>query len=684
MPLLIKSNKLSGLRPVFTDNLENYKRYIQIRKKFETDWYYRIFAEPKLDNFKQEAEWYTEWEGRLLTFDAFLAANPQISREELESTIRIEVNRLFAECARYKDTDPEYRSLNDTLLKCIEVPGTNDIYVVMLPNGEQKYVLTNWGFITDAFNAQTGLIQKMKVLSSLNLRIRFRYTDGSTAANEKIFAEYNQQRIEMITDQNGDFVINRFPADTSFSIYQVDVNGKKVNAFNFPVIESDLLEVSLKNTHICDHTFIIQDEKGGTIPNLPLVFRVNQIDTTLVSGADGKIAVKDVPDKSAVECYINALDKLNLLHSFQSSLTETEHVIRIPEAFMISPPLPEIPEVLEDITLHFVDKKKVDVVGLPVTLTYPDGSVANMTTANNGCFTIKPLPVGAKVTLAATKDKIRWNGKLKIEKDKNYYLFIFKKKCRWWLWLLLGLLLLLVLLLGTYLFRNCTRQTNPIYDNPINKGTTEVMVVDDADNKAISGASVSLSCGSFNEVNTTGASGKVTFNQVPSPSASQPVVVYVSKAGYGDERQEFTFVQDKIVIRLKKLGDGGLVGKRGQFNVNLQWWTTDDIDLVITDPCGNMIYFKEKKKSCNNASGELDVDANYNEADLTKTPQENIVWAKASAGAYGINVVFYEKREKSTASCKITIFKGSKKEEIYKTINYSGDKTLILVKTVII
>lgn len=679
MPTLIKSNKLSGLRPVFTDNLENYKRYIQIRKKFESTQLYRIFAEPKLDHFRQEAEWFTDWEGSLQTFTAFLQSHPEVTKEELESSIRSEVNRLFSECAKYKDADPEYRTLNDTLQQCIEVPGNDDIYIARLASGEQKYILTNWGFIYDAFNAQTGIIQKMKVLALYNLRVHFTYPNGAPAANEKIITEFNGQRTEMVTDAQGDFVINRFPAQSSLSFHQIDHTGSKVNVVQFPTVESDVLDVSIKNIHVCDHLFIVTDEKGAALPVIPVIFRVNNTDSTLRSGSDGKIVLKELPDQSAVECYYLFQEQPQLLNAFRSNLTEVKHTLKIPAAFLVVAPEPAAPA---DIVLHFVDKKRVDVANLPVQLFAPGAAMQNYTTGNDGRFTIKAPAHGTKVSLAATRDKIKWKGSFRYDKSTSYYLFIFKKKCRWWLWLLLGLLLLLLLALGLMFFKGCSHVVNnQVIENPIAQGV-EVSVVDDADNKPIDGAKVSLKISSYDQQGLTGAAGKVSFNQVPSPDASNPWVVYASKTGYGDERVEFNLAQDKITIRLKRIGDGGLVGKRGQFNVNLQWWTEDDIDLVIVDPCGNMIYFKNKAMTCKNAQGELDVDANYSESSLTSTPQENIVWTTASPGEYKIYIVFYEKREKSSVNCKITIFNNSKKEEIHKTVTYTGDRDLVLVKKV--
>ena len=678
MPVLIKTNKLSGLRPVFTDNLENYKRYIQIRKKFETSGKYSVFAEPKIDYFRGDAEWYTDYEGKLSTFSSFLATHPGIAKEELESSVKSEINKLFDECALYKETDAEYRSLFDTLKQCIEVPSEDDIYIAELPNGIQKYVLTNWGFIYDAFNATTGIIEKMKVMALFNLRLHFKFPDGRTATHEKIIADFNGQHQEFITDEKGEIIINRFPSGSSLAIHQTDHNGNKANAQQFPSVNGDELTIAITNIHVCDHHFLVTDENGKPLPEIPVVIRVNGIDSTLISGNDGKITLRNLPDQSAVECYYDVQNQTRLISSFRSDLTNVSHILKIPADWLLAPEVPKSGVCV----FHFVDKKNNNLSDLKVMVSVEGEAPKAYTTDHEGRFNPEIPAHNSKLGLTSTVGKINWKKKIRFDSGLSYYKFVIRKKCRWWLWLIAGLILLLLLLAGIWAFKTCTRYNQIVNITKNITNTVEVTVLDDANNKALAGASVSFSTGVFSKQATTGTSGKLSFNMIPVPTRLTPWVVYVSKAGYGDERVQYNLAQNKITIRMKKIGDGGLVGKRGQFNVNLQWYSTDDMDLVITDPCGNMIYFKEKTKSCHNTTGELDVDANADEGNLTAKPQENIVFAKASPGEYSIYVVFYESRQKPSVSCKITIFVNGKKEEQFKTIEFDGNKDLVLIKKV--
>lgn len=80
-------------------------------------------------------------------------------------------------------------------------------------------------------------------------------------------------------------------------------------------------------------------------------------------------------------------------------------------------------------------------------------------------------------------------------------------------------------------------------------------------------------------------------------------------------------------------------GSKGVLNVSLIWDNYNDLDLVVTPPDGQMIYFENK----NGASGGfLDIDMNAgNRRD--RAPIENIKWEEsAPPGEYTVEVLLYE------------------------------------------
>jgi len=100
-------------------------------------------------------------------------------------------------------------------------------------------------------------------------------------------------------------------------------------------------------------------------------------------------------------------------------------------------------------------------------------------------------------------------------------------------------------------------------------------------------------------------------------------------------------------IRKRVLDAGGQHGNV-DVRISLVWDNTNDLDLHITAPSGEEIFFSHKESKC---GGVLDVDRNVRGE--TKTPVENVRWASgvAPAGTYKVkvrNYSFHEKDKKPT------------------------------------
>lgn len=78
----------------------------------------------------------------------------------------------------------------------------------------------------------------------------------------------------------------------------------------------------------------------------------------------------------------------------------------------------------------------------------------------------------------------------------------------------------------------------------------------------------------------------------------------------------------------------------GEVNISLVWNNRHDLDLVVEDPLGELIYFENRKSA---SGGYLDVDQNAGRKQ-TKTPIENIKWDDIDAaprGTYKVYVVYF-------------------------------------------
>ena len=125
-------------------------------------------------------------------------------------------------------------------------------------------------------------------------------------------------------------------------------------------------------------------------------------------------------------------------------------------------------------------------------------------------------------------------------------------------------------------------------------------------------------------------------------------------------------IEEPKPIEEPQKDDKQFQGEGGDLRINLQWYSETDLDLKVTDPCGQEIRYKKRTATCNGGTGKLDVDANVDSApEYTMTPQENVFFTNPPKGDYIIKVHCYEKREdKPAVDFNVTIIdrKGNRKD----------------------
>ena len=95
-----------------------------------------------------------------------------------------------------------------------------------------------------------------------------------------------------------------------------------------------------------------------------------------------------------------------------------------------------------------------------------------------------------------------------------------------------------------------------------------------------------------------------------------------------------TPVLGPTATRVTQLGSGDV-------QITLTWNSTNDLDIWVTDPSGEKIYFYHPRSA---SGGVLDVDANAGCNNLTTQPVENVYWPASGAprGTFNIQVNYYQ------------------------------------------
>jgi hypothetical protein len=92
----------------------------------------------------------------------------------------------------------------------------------------------------------------------------------------------------------------------------------------------------------------------------------------------------------------------------------------------------------------------------------------------------------------------------------------------------------------------------------------------------------------------------------------------------------------------------------GDLQITLSWNSTDDLDLVVMDPDGNLVSFETPSIA---SGGQLDVDANALCQGVTSSPVENVFWPAngAPGGEYQVLISLYARCANSQGPIPFTL-----------------------------
>jgi subtilisin family serine protease len=140
-------------------------------------------------------------------------------------------------------------------------------------------------------------------------------------------------------------------------------------------------------------------------------------------------------------------------------------------------------------------------------------------------------------------------------------------------------------------------------------------------------------------------SGTVALMKSINPGLSnKDILCILQGSGIQTQGNIGNFVQVDKALQLVKSGQMPECTPQpstGDVQVLLNWGTYNDLDLMVTDPSGESVWYKNRTVS---SGGQLEIDMNVQYPGSTN-PIENIYWptGAAPAGTYNVYLVYYKK-----------------------------------------
>lgn len=139
-------------------------------------------------------------------------------------------------------------------------------------------------------------------------------------------------------------------------------------------------------------------------------------------------------------------------------------------------------------------------------------------------------------------------------------------------------------------------------------------------------------------------------DQSPAEDAEAPVAVPDEAAALAPEAVE------------QQLEDRG--ARRGALNFALSWTSTDDIDLSVACPTGQVISYTNRV----DCGGSYDLDANVARADAVMNPVENVVFDEIVPGVYTVRALLKGNRTAGDKPVTLHVLRQDGRSETYSGI----------------
>ncbi|MEP7325984.1 MAG: hypothetical protein ABI836_08555 [Gemmatimonadota bacterium] len=146
-----------------------------------------------------------------------------------------------------------------------------------------------------------------------------------------------------------------------------------------------------------------------------------------------------------------------------------------------------------------------------------------------------------------------------------------------------------------------------------------------------------------------------------SPDAPQAAMGFVYGAGATGGPMGPSLTQS---INLLRVGSGDV-------QVSVAWDAPTDVDLHVTDPSGEEIYFAHKTSA---SGGNLDLDSNA-ACTIDHVNNENVVWPVGSAptGTYSVDLVYWSACSQPQSNYTVTVVVAGQQPQVFSGTLVTGN-----------
>lgn len=396
---VVSQNKIENVRYLFGSPSTVKSRYNQIKRTFPEGKEYLIFAEPVFVQDTNSIIWSTEHNGSIVNFSKLSPTDQVIAKKLLTKSIQVLLNAA----KKYKTNE-----LIEFIYNCIEIPSMNNVFLVR-GDGDDKVVLTEWGFVSDVPGSEKGLLAKIINIKRVDMIFDVVFDDDEPAPNQKFFFEFEDQKQTHFSDADAKIKLVDVKVDDEVVAYQKD-GETKLNEQSFVCYEKG--KYTLKAIRMVDMPFKVLNAQDEPVPEQTFIFEYNGEQKKLTSDAEGKMTLEGIKEGKEVVAYQTKDDEKINEHKFVCE-KEKEYILRLEDE----------EDPVYNMRFKVIDPNGEPVPNAKVKIKY-EGKTEEKYTDNQGYTILENVEPQTQVQVVAIgkkqkKDKDKENQEQQKQKDED-------------------------------------------------------------------------------------------------------------------------------------------------------------------------------------------------------------------------------------------------------------------------
>ncbi len=310
-----RSNELTFLCKKSDNLAQDYSEVYQRLREIFGDEQVRFFAKPDFKG-NDKINWYIDLDGNIYPLSK-ASENIQSPYELLAG----QANALYRKILKEFPTIDKRREYFDLLDRCLTIESSNDIYLVISPEGQKHFCITNWG---SNEKGSVNILASVVDVKKINVTVKIT-RNGKPLSNKDVEVRIDDAVLKLKSDDKGLIYLKDLDLLSEFTVLQRD--GEKIIKKRKYIVDREHYTFEVEGNTIPSLKIKVVDKNGKPLGSVNIEVNFGDKVIKTQSNDKGIVEVDNVPIGSRVIVNQQITSAKKITKSFQITSADQQEIV---------------------------------------------------------------------------------------------------------------------------------------------------------------------------------------------------------------------------------------------------------------------------------------------------------------------------------------------------------------------